>query len=319
MAWLTVPGPATYAIHNKKIIKRKRRFKIVFTNVMGEEQECTSWRDLITTTRGYEKFMYFLKTRWETQYLLFATEYIQLVNILCSNQIFIEKFEQFGVNYTNYLPVDQILTIDIPLSTVNEAFANAVASDLLFHEYRNQKTKQMNLSSLLKFVKKYKSKRHGFITFMMHQKYRSDESRLDLFATNHFLKLTSQYYKKYIVYTGPLWIKINKDLKSQLDGMFKRTRKSNIEHNRVEVEERKGVDSVEDWQEFDACIDVLKCYQSVFEDVTNVLDTAFKECVQVLLRKKKKGHSNRQKKIVLKEKKTARDLSASRHMIDESH
>eukprot|EP01084_Bolivina_argentea_P284133 486857_1 len=274
LVWILVPLPIVHTNQNT-INANIIHFKITFTDQFGKKRSCNSWPDLIETIDGFELFMDFLKTHWNIQCLLFATEYIQLVNVMFQNDIFTQKFKNIGK-----LPVDQTLPFILPLSTINSKLEKQLnglyfVADLecMLSDTDMAKLRKTHLKKLSEFVSRFRQKKEAFVINEKIQK----ESLDNILSSSYFIDAVSKYYLKYISLTGPLRIKVNKKLRRKIDCMFG-NRHMKMYSSRVSTQT-------------EICVDVLNCLQCVFQHVSLDLDMAFRRYIlqereKVLLQKK---------------------------------
>eukprot|EP01083_Nonionella_stella_P279820 951774_1 len=114
LAWSVIGIPSYY---NEIYLKKKKPLDLVVPmDSSGCNIECELWEDIILNIHGFNAFMEFLQTEFMTQYLLFVTEYAQLIKVMATHDIFMQMCKQ------NTFYFRLAVSEQLPLSTIVEKF-----------------------------------------------------------------------------------------------------------------------------------------------------------------------------------------------------
>eukprot|EP01083_Nonionella_stella_P090007 251448_1 len=114
LAWSVIGIPSYY---NEIFLKKKKPLDLVVPmDSSGCNIECELWEDIILNIHGFNAFMEFLQTEFMTQYLLFVTEYAQLIKVMSNQQVFIDLCDNTSLHFRLFV------SNQLPLSTIIDQF-----------------------------------------------------------------------------------------------------------------------------------------------------------------------------------------------------
>eukprot|EP01083_Nonionella_stella_P268272 906806_1 len=255
LGWSVVGLPLVYN-------ERHRTARALYVkDPSGERSKCKEWTEFISTVDGFTAFMNFLQTQYETQYLWFITEYIQLCNILSSHEIFIKEFEKHGFSFRNpniQLPsrFDRFVIANQFQKRMSKSTSTLTKNELDSQHFGIQGYRRYNRQYLNILAHLMMLSEDSVAASMIHNQFRKSGLH-NLSAMHAFIDTVNSLYGKYIASNAPLYVKIDKRLKQHTDQWFK---------DREELTPQI-TDNI--------FIDIVECCQHIFEDINVLLAEAF--------------------------------------------